>query len=117
MMDFTKLVREHKELITKLRRDLHLIPEPAYTEKKTSAYVANYLGTQGLEVQTGIAQTGVVGLMKLTRPGKTLMIRSDMDALPLSKQQAFLLLQRTRERCTHVAMTATCLWYWVLQQF
>jgi amidohydrolase len=83
MMDFTKLVREHKDLITKLRRDLHLIPEPAYTEKKTSAYVADYLGTQGFEVQTGIAQTGVVGLMKLTRPGKTLMIRSDMDALPV----------------------------------
>ena len=83
MIDFTKLVREHKDLITKLRRELHLIPEPAYTEKKTSAYVADYLGTQGLEVQTGIAQTGVVGLMKLTRPGKTLMIRSDMDALPV----------------------------------
>jgi amidohydrolase len=83
MIDFTKLVREHKDLITKLRRELHLIPEPAYTEKKTSAYVADYLGTQGFEVQTGIAQTGVVGLMKLTRPGKTLMIRSDMDALPV----------------------------------
>jgi amidohydrolase len=85
MMDFTKLVREHKDLITKLRRDLHLIPEPAYTEKKTAAYVADYLGRQGLEVQTGIAQTGVVGLMKLTRPGKTLMIRSDMDALPVTE--------------------------------
>jgi len=85
MMGFTKLVREHKDLITKLRRDLHLIPEPAYTEKKTSAYVADYLGRQGLEVQTGIAQTGVVGLMKLTRPGKTLMIRSDMDALPVTE--------------------------------
>ena len=84
-MDFTKLVREHKDLITKLRRDLHLIPEPAYTEKKTSAYVADYLGRQGLEVQTGIARTGVVGLMKLTRPGKTLMIRSDMDALPVTE--------------------------------
>jgi len=83
MMDFTKLVREHKDLITTFRRDLHLIPEPAYTEKKTSAYVADYLGKQALEVQTGIAQTGVVGLMKLPRPGKTLMIRSDMDALPV----------------------------------
>ncbi|MBA7631583.1 N-acetyldiaminopimelate deacetylase [subsurface metagenome] len=85
IMDFTKLVREHKDLITKLRRDLHLIPEPAYTEKKTSAYVADYLGRQGFEVQTGIAQTGVVGLVKLTRPGKTLMIRSDMDALPVTE--------------------------------
>jgi len=85
MMDFAKLVREQKDLITKVRRDLHLIPEPAYTEKKTAAYVADYLEKEGLEVQTGIAQTGVVGLMKLTGPGKTLMIRSDMDALPVTE--------------------------------
>ena len=86
MMDFTKLVREHKDLITKLRRDLHLIPEPAYTEKKTSVYVEDYLRKLRLEVQTGIAKTGVVGLMKLPSPGKTLMIRSDMDALPVTEE-------------------------------
>ena len=85
-MDFTKMVRDHKDLIAKLRRDLHLIPEPAYTEKKTSTYVADYLREQGLEVQTGMAQTGVVGLMKLQSPGKTLMIRSDMDALPVTEE-------------------------------
>ena len=81
MMNFTELLHQHKELIIKLRRDLHMIPEPAYTEKKTSAYVAENLRKQGLEVQTGIAQTGVVGLMKMGGPGKTLMIRSDIDAL------------------------------------
>ncbi len=80
-MNFTELLHQHKELIIKLRRDLHMIPEPAYTEKKTSAYVAENLRKQGLEVQTGIAQTGVVGLMKMGGPGKTLMIRSDIDAL------------------------------------
>ncbi len=100
VMDFTKLVREHKDLITKLRRDLHLIPEPAYTEKKTAAYVADYLGRQGFEVQTGIAQTGVVGLMKLTRPGKTLMIRSDMDALPVTEATG-LPFASTHERAMH----------------
>jgi amidohydrolase len=85
MMDFAKLVREQKDRIVKVRRDLHLIPEPAYTEKKTSAYVAEYLRGEGLEVQTGIAQYGVVGLMKLPGPGKTLMIRSDIDALPVTE--------------------------------
>jgi amidohydrolase len=84
-MDFAKLVREQKDRIVKVRRDLHLIPEPAYTEKKTSAYVAEYLRGEGLEVQTGIAQYGVVGLMKLPSPGKTLMIRSDIDALPVTE--------------------------------
>ncbi|MGD2126192.1 MAG: amidohydrolase [Desulfobacteraceae bacterium] len=86
MIDFKKLVEEHKDLITKTRRELHRIPEPAYTEKKTSAYVADFLKKQGLKVQTGIAQYGVVGLMETGRPGKTLMIRSDMDALPIREE-------------------------------
>ncbi|MFH1242947.1 MAG: M20 family metallopeptidase [Pseudomonadota bacterium] len=86
MIDFKKLVGEHSGLISRLRRDLHRIPEPAYTEKKTSAYVAEYLQKEGLEVQTGIARYGVVGLMETGDPGKTLMIRSDMDALPVTEE-------------------------------
>ena len=78
-----QLVSEQKDRIIEIRRDLHQIPETAYTEKKTSAYVADYLNSLGLEVQTGIAQYGVVGLMKTDRPGPTLLIRADMDALPL----------------------------------
>ena len=61
VIDFAKLVCEQKDRIITVRRDLHLIPEPAYTEKKTSAYVADYLAGEGLEVQTGIAQYGVGG--------------------------------------------------------
>jgi amidohydrolase len=49
-------------------------------------YVANYLRQLGLDVQTGMAQFGVVGLMALARPGKTLMIRADMDALPIQEE-------------------------------
>jgi amidohydrolase len=85
MTNIHQLVSEHKDLIINLRRDLHRIPETAYTEKKTSAYVADYLNKLELEVQTGIAQHGVVGLMKTDRPGPTLMIRADMDALPLKE--------------------------------
>jgi len=86
MIDFKKLVGEHNDLISKLRRDLHRIPEPAYTEKKTSAYVADYLKKEGLKVQVGIARYGVVGLVETGNPGKTLMIRSDMDALPVTEE-------------------------------
>jgi amidohydrolase len=85
MENVHQLVSEHKDLIIKMRRDLHRIPETAYTEKKTSAYVADYLNSLGLEVQTGIAQYGVVGLIKTDKPGPTLMIRADMDALPLKE--------------------------------
>jgi len=85
MGNIHQLVRELKDRVINIRRDLHRIPETAYTEKKTSAYVADYLNNLGLEVQTGIAQYGVVGLMKTDRPGPTLMIRADMDALPLKE--------------------------------
>jgi len=86
MTDFRKLVLEHKDIITKTRRDLHRIPEPAYTEEKTSVYVADYLKKEGLEVETGIARFGVVGLMETGKPGATLMIRADMDALPITEE-------------------------------
>jgi amidohydrolase len=85
MEDIKKLVQENRDLIINARRDLHHIPEPAYTEKKTSAYVADYLKREGLEVQTGIAKYGVVGLMETGKPGPTLMIRADMDALPITE--------------------------------
>ena len=85
MGNIHQLVRELKDRVINIRRDLHRIPETAYTEKKTSAYVADFLNNLGLEVQTGIAQYGVIGLMKTDRPGPTLMIRADMDALPLKE--------------------------------
>ncbi len=86
MCDIKKLVKQHKDLIIDTRRELHRIPEPAYTEEKTSAYVADYLKKEDIKVQTGIAHTGVMALMKLAGPGKTLMFRSDIDALPVSEE-------------------------------
>jgi amidohydrolase len=86
MIEFKKLIAEQREMLIKTRRDLHRIPEPAYTEAKTSAYVAEYLSREGLQMRTGIARYGVVGLMETGKPGKTLMIRSDMDALPVQEE-------------------------------
>ena len=86
MVDIRQLVNAHKELIINTRQDLHQIPETGYTEEKTSAYVAAYLEREGLEVQTGIAQFGVVGLLQTGKPGPTVMIRADMDALPLKEE-------------------------------
>jgi amidohydrolase len=86
MVDIRQLVSESKALLIDTRRDLHRIPEVGYTEEKTSAYVANYLRREGLEVQTGIAQFGVVGLLESGKPGPALMIRADMDALPLQEE-------------------------------
>ncbi len=69
-----------------LRRDLHEHPELAFEEVRTSGIVAQRLRALGLEVQTGVAKTGVVGLLKggASQPGaKTIAIRADMDALPI----------------------------------
>src|SRR5438132_4784805 len=69
-----------------LRRDLHEHPELAFEEVRTSGIVAQRLRTLGLEVQTGIAKTGVVALLRgsASSPGaKTIAIRADMDALPI----------------------------------
>jgi len=84
-MEIKELVQLKKDLFVHTRRELHKIPEPAYTEKKTSAFVADYLRKENLEVQEGIAKYGVVGTMQLGEPGKTLLIRSDMDALPIDE--------------------------------
>ncbi|MBW2482693.1 MAG: amidohydrolase [Deltaproteobacteria bacterium] len=86
MVDIRSLVDEFKELVIKTRRDLHQIPEVGYAEEKTSAYVADYLKREGLDVQTGIAQFGVVGLLESGKPGPTVMIRADMDALLLQEE-------------------------------
>ncbi|HYK83836.1 MAG TPA: amidohydrolase [Ktedonobacteraceae bacterium] len=69
-----------------MRRDLHEHPELAFQEVRTSGIVAQRLRALGLEVRTGVAKTGVVGLLKggASGPGaKTIAIRADMDALPI----------------------------------
>ncbi len=86
MVNLKKIVQGHRELITETRRDLHRIPEPAFTERKTSAYIAEFLQREGLHVQRGIARFGVVGTLDTGRPGKTLLIRADMDALEVGTQ-------------------------------
>jgi len=86
MVDLRELVRNHRDRVVSIRRELHQIPEPAYTEEKTSAAVAEHLKSAGLEIRTGVARYGVVGLLRTKRPGPTMMIRADMDALPVAEQ-------------------------------
>ena len=67
------------------RRDVHRHPELGFREHRTARIVANHLSELGLEVQTGLAVTGVVGLLKGSRPGPTIALRADMDALPIQE--------------------------------
>lgn len=86
MTDIRAAVHAKKDTIIAHRRELHRIPEKGFTERKTSAHVAEALTGMGLEVQTGLAEHGVVGLLKGGQAGKTLLIRADMDALPIAEQ-------------------------------
>ncbi|MEP7096924.1 MAG: amidohydrolase [Dokdonella sp.] len=72
--------------ITTWRRDLHQHPELSNREVRTSKFVATELKKFGLEVRTGIAHTGVVGILKGGKPGPKLVIRADMDALPVTEE-------------------------------
>jgi amidohydrolase len=71
--------------ITEIRHDLHQHPELSNRETRTAGIVAEHLRALGLEVRTGIAHTGVVGILRGGRPGPTIAIRADMDALPVTE--------------------------------
>ncbi|MCX8026067.1 MAG: amidohydrolase, partial [Thermanaerothrix sp.] len=72
--------------IQQLRRDLHRYPELGFEEHRTAGIVARELRTLGLEVSTGIGKTGVVGLLEGAHEGPTLLLRFDMDALPIQEE-------------------------------
>lgn len=72
--------------VVEWRRDLHQHPELGNREFRTSQQVADHLKALGLEVKTGIAHTGVVAVLRGGRPGPTIALRADMDALPVTEQ-------------------------------
>ncbi len=68
------------------RRDFHEHPELGNSEVRTAAIVAKHLQALGLVVRTGIAHTGVTGILKGARPGPRIVLRADMDALPVKEE-------------------------------
>jgi amidohydrolase len=78
------------------RRDLHEHPELGDQETRTSALVADHLRSLGLEVRTGVARTGVVGVLAGSKPGPTVALRADMDALPVKELTDLPFASQTR---------------------
>src|SRR5436305_9782054 len=74
-----------EEKLIAWRRDIHEHPELGEQETRTAALVAEHLRKLGLEVRTGIAQTGIVALLKGGKPGPVVALRADMDALPVKE--------------------------------
>lgn len=69
-----------------IRRDLHRHPELGFEEKRTASVIAQELQGLGLQVRTGIAHTGVVALLNGATPGPVILVRADMDALPIHEE-------------------------------
>lgn len=78
--------KELEKKVIEWRHQIHQNPELSNREFKTAAKVAQYLRDLGIDVQTEIAYTGVVGILKGKRPGKVLALRADMDALPVTEK-------------------------------
>jgi amidohydrolase len=80
------LTAEQRERLIELRRDFHRHPELAHQEHRTAGVVADRLNDLGLDdVRTAVGRTGVVGVLKGGRAGPTVLLRADMDALPLTE--------------------------------
>ena len=86
MTDFLAKAQELFNYTRDLRRDFHMHPELGYEEFRTAGIVAKELNELGLETTTGIAKTGVVALLEGGKPGPTLLLRFDMDALPIAEE-------------------------------
>jgi len=85
-----QLVSRHAPQAIELRHQIHQNPELGNREFKTAELVASHLRTLGFdEVRTGIAHTGVVGVLKGGRPGPVVAVRADMDALPVTEDTPF----------------------------
>lgn len=85
-MDLLKASNSLFEESVSLRRQFHMHPEMSFQEHKTAEKVAEVLQDLGFQVQTGVAQTGVVGLMQCPKPGPVFLLRFDMDALPVHEE-------------------------------
>ncbi|WP_437774575.1 M20 metallopeptidase family protein [Sorangium sp. So ce1097] len=95
-----------------VRRDLHRHPELGYVEVRTSQLVAERLRALGLSVRAGIAGTGIIADLEGERPGRTVLLRADMDALPVEEQSGHDFPSETRgvmHACGHDAHVSALL--------
>lgn len=83
--DIEREIEKIRLEIIKVRRLIHMDPQLAYHEQETANIVSGRLATLGLDVKTGVAKTGVVGLLRGSQPGATIAVRADMDGVPIQE--------------------------------
>jgi amidohydrolase len=118
--DVERRTRAIESRVIETRRDLHQHPELGNREERTAFVVAERLSSLGLEVRTGIAKTGVVGVLRGAKPGPVVALRADMDALPVTEETGLPFASKVRAQyagqevgvmhaCGHDAHTAILL--------
>ncbi len=109
-----------QERVIAWRRDIHQNPELSNREVRTAKLVADQLRAMGLDVKTGVAKTGVVGVLRFATPGPVVALRADMDALPVTEEAGLPFASKVRSTyngqavgvmhaCGHDAHTAMLL--------
>ena len=86
MANISGEVKAVSAAMSALRRDFHQHPELGFQEARTAGIIAERLRTLGYTVRTGLGKTGVTGLLKGGKPGKTVLLRADIDALPIQEE-------------------------------
>ncbi len=110
MIDFLTEAKEMLDQMIEWRRDLHRHPELRFQEVRTAGIAARHLLSLGIETRTGVGKTGVVGVLKGRRESPVVLLRFDMDALPLQEENDVEYASQTAgvmHACghdTHVAM-------------
>ncbi len=85
-MDLIKEIQREKKELLRLRREFHMIPELGFHEFKTSELILKEIDYYGLKIKKKIAGTGISAILEGPKNGKTIMLRADMDALPISEK-------------------------------
>lgn len=101
-----------KEEMVRYRRTLHQNPELKYEEKETALFAKSHLESLGFQVEDGIAETGLVALYDSGKPGKTILVRADMDALPIHEENSHAYKSRNEGKmhaCGHDGHTSILL--------
>ncbi len=112
MIDFKQATESLYDEMVRVRRDLHQHPELAFEEFRTASIVAEQLTQLGLEVQSGVGKTGVVGILEGAQEGMTVLVRADMDALPIHELNEVAYASTVAGKmhaCGHDAHTAIAL--------
>ncbi|MCZ7540903.1 MAG: amidohydrolase [Anaerolineae bacterium] len=112
MIDFKPRIAARQDAWIALRRDLHRHPELGFALPRTAGIVAGRLRELGLEVRTGVGESGVVALLEGAADGPTVLVRADMDALPIQEENEVPYASQTAgvmHACGHDGHTAIAL--------